>query len=152
MTIDKQFSSLIASFNLRFEELRNLCRGIAIFGELTNRSLDAIASVGELLSSQILSEAIRAQGLPAQWIDARKFMITDNNFASAAPQFDQIDIKTKEILSPLVSEGKIIVTQGFIGSNAKGTTTTLRPRRFGLFRFNYWRGIRCRGNPNMDRC
>ena len=56
---------LIASFKQMFEELRNLCRGIAILGELTNRSLDAIASVGELLSSQILSEAIRAQGLPA---------------------------------------------------------------------------------------
>ncbi len=121
----KTIQRLIASFNLRFEELRNLCRGIAILGELTNRSLDAIASVGELLSSQILAEAICAQGISAQWIDARKFMITDNNFASAAPQFDQIDIKTKEILSPLVSEGKIIVTQGFIGSNAKGTTTTL---------------------------
>jgi aspartate kinase len=116
---------LIASFKPRFEELRNLCRGIAILGELTNRSLDAIASVGEILSSQILSEAIRAQGLPAQWVDARTFMITDNNFASAAPQFDQIDVKAKEILSPLISAGKIIITQGFIGSNAHGITTTL---------------------------
>ena len=116
---------LIASFKPRFEELRNLCRGIAILGELTNRSLDAIASVGELLSSQILSEAIQAQGLPALWVDARTFMITDSIFASAAPQFEQIDIKTKEILSPLISAGKIVVTQGFIASNAKGVTTTL---------------------------
>jgi len=116
---------LIASFKPRFEELRNLCRGIAILGELTNRSLDAIASVGELLSSQILSEAIRAHGLPAQWVDARTFMITDNTFASAAPQFDRIDSKVQEILSPLISAGNIIITQGFIGSNANGITTTL---------------------------
>jgi len=34
-------------------------------------------------------------------------------------------VKTKEILSPLISAGNIIITQGFIGSNAKGTTTTL---------------------------
>jgi aspartate kinase len=52
-------------------------------------------------------------------------MITDSNFASAAPNFDQIDIKVKEILSPLISAGNIIITQGFIGSNEKGTTTTL---------------------------
>ncbi len=116
---------LIASFKQRFEELQNLCQGIAILGELTNRSLDAIASVGELLSTQILSEAIRTQGLPAQWVDARTFMITDSNFTSAAPQFDQIDAKVKEILSPLIASSKIIITQGFIGSNVKGITTTL---------------------------
>ena len=116
---------LIASFKQRFGELQNLCQGIAILGELTNRSLDAIASVGELLSTQILSEAIRTQGLPAQWVDARTFMITDSNFTSAAPQFDQIDAKVKEILSPLIASSKIIITQGFIGSNVKGITTTL---------------------------
>ena len=121
----KSVQELIASFKPRFEELRNLCRGIAILGELTNRSLDAIASVGELLSSQILSEAIRLQGLPSQWIDARTFIITDSNYVAAVPQFDKIDIKVKEILSPLISAGKIIITQGFIGSNASGVTTTL---------------------------
>jgi aspartate kinase len=116
---------LIVSFKHRFEELRNLCRGIAILGELTNRSLDAIASVGELLSSQIFSEAVRVQGLPVKWIDARKIIITDSQFASAVPQFDQIDLKAKEILSPLINSGNIVVTQGFIGANSKGTTTTL---------------------------
>jgi aspartate kinase len=116
---------LIASFKPRFEELRNLCQGVAILGELTNRSLDAIASVGELLSSQILSEAMCIQGLPAKWVDARTFIITDNQFVSAVPQFDQIDVKAKEILSPLLASKTIIVTQGFIGSNSKGITTTL---------------------------
>jgi aspartate kinase len=116
---------LIASFKRRFEELRNLCQGIAILGELTNRSLDAIASTGEILSSQILSEAMRTQDLPAKWVDARSFMITDNQFVSAVPQFDKIDMKAKEILTPLIFSKKIIITQGFIGSNTKGITTTL---------------------------
>jgi len=116
---------LIASFKPRFEELRNLCRGIAILGERTNRSLNAIASVGELLSSQILSEAIRDQGLPVKCVDARSFMITDSQFVSAVPQFDQINTKTKEILAPLIASNVIVVTQGFIGSNAQGITTTL---------------------------
>jgi aspartate kinase len=116
---------LIASFKPQFEELRNLCHGIAILGELTNRSLDAIASMGEYFSSQILSEAMCAQGLPAKWVDARKFMITDDQFVSAVPQFDQIDLKTKEIISPLLASKKIVITQGFIGSNSKGITTTL---------------------------
>lgn len=116
---------LIASFKQRFEELRNLCRGIAILGELTNRSLDAIASVGELLSSHILSEAIRTQKLPVKLVDARTFITTNNQYASAVPLFDQIDIKVKEILSPLVTSGTIVITQGFIGATVNGTTTTL---------------------------
>lgn len=116
---------LILSFKHRFEELRNLCRGIAILGELTNRSLDAIASVGELLSSHILSEAMRVQGMHVKLVDARTFIRTNNQFASAVPQFDHIDGKAREILVPLLSSGTIVVTQGFIGSTEGGTTTTL---------------------------
>ena len=116
---------LIVSFKQKFEELRNLCRGIAILGELTNRSLDAISSVGEFLSSRILSEAINKQGIPAQWIDARSFMKTDNQFGSAVPQFDIIELKVRELLLPHISSGVIVVTQGFIGSNTQGITTTL---------------------------
>ncbi len=116
---------LILSLKHRFEELRNLCRGIAILGELTNRSLDAIVSVGELLSSHILSEALRTQNLPVKLVDARTFMITDSQFAAAVPQFDIIHAKAKEILEPLVSSGIIVVTQGFIAANRQGITTTL---------------------------
>jgi aspartate kinase len=104
---------------------RHSSKGIAILGELTNRSLDAIASVGEILSSQILSEAFRTHKLPVKWIDARSFMITDNQFASAVPLFDQINQKLKEVLTPLMSSGIIVITQGFIGATVNGTTTTL---------------------------
>ncbi len=116
---------LIAQFKQRFEELRNLCRGISILGELTNRSLDSISSVGEILSSQILSEAIRIRGLTVKWLDARKFMITDNQFSSATPLFDKIDIKTNEIIIPILKSGSIVITQGFISSTENGITTTL---------------------------
>jgi aspartate kinase len=116
---------LISSFKKRFEELRNLCHGIAILGELTDRSLDAIASVGEILSSLILAEAIRSEELPVKWVDARSFIITDSQFVSAVPQFDIIGARAKETLSPLLDSGTIAVTQGFIGSNANGVTTTL---------------------------
>ncbi|MBN1397101.1 MAG: lysine-sensitive aspartokinase 3 [Bacteroidetes bacterium] len=116
---------LIASFKPHFEELRNLCHGIAILGELTNRSLDAIASMGELLSSQILCEAMCSQGISAKWIDARTFIKTDDQFACAAPLFDEINTKAKEILSPILESKTIVITQGFIGSNSKGITTTL---------------------------
>jgi aspartate kinase len=109
----------------QIEELRNLCRGVAILGELTNRSLDAFASVGERMSTLILSEGMKQRGLPVELVDARTCMITDDYYTSASPLFDQINSKIPEALNPHLRAGKIVITQGFIGSSQKGVTTTL---------------------------
>ncbi|MBP8975993.1 MAG: lysine-sensitive aspartokinase 3 [Bacteroidetes bacterium] len=116
---------LILSFKRRFEELKNICHGIALLGELTNRSLDAIASIGERLSTLILAEAMEQRGLPVELVDARTFMITNDNFTAAMPLFDIVNEKVREIFPPLLQSGKIPLTQGFIGTTSKGITTTL---------------------------
>jgi aspartate kinase len=41
---------------------------------------DQIVSLGELLSSQILSAFLRERGLKVSWLDARKIIRTDNNY------------------------------------------------------------------------
>ncbi len=119
------YQQVIQFCRQRIEELRNLCQGIAILGELTNRSLDAIVSVGERMSSIILSEAMKQRGFAAELVDARTFMFTDDHYASAAPLFDRIDTKAKEVFSSLLKSRKIPITQGYIGSTLKGVTTTL---------------------------
>ncbi len=119
------YQQVIIACKRKIEELKNLCHGIALLGELTNRSLDAIASAGELMSSHILTEAMHVEGLPAALVDARSFMITDDHFASAAPLFDQINTRASESFRPLVAAGTIAVTQGFIGSTMQGITSTL---------------------------
>jgi aspartate kinase len=102
-----------------------LCQGIAILGELTNRSLDAVASVGEQMSTLILAEGMEQRGFSVELVDARKFMITDEHFAAAVPLFDEINKRAHEMFTPLVQSGKIPITQGYIGSTMKGVTTTL---------------------------
>lgn len=116
---------LILSFKRRFEELKNICHGIALLGELTNRSLDAIASIGERLSTLILAEAMEQRGIPVELVDARTFMITDDNFTAAHPLFDIVTAKANEVFPPIIQAGKIPITQGFIGVTPKGITTTL---------------------------
>jgi len=120
-----EVQQLILIIRKRLDELKTLCQGITILGELTNRSLDAVASVGEQLSTLILSRAMAVRGLPVELIDARTFMITDGQFASAAPDFGQITQKAQDSILPVLRSGKIVVTQGFIGSTPKGITTTL---------------------------
>lgn len=116
---------LILETRRRFDGLRNLCQGIAILGELTNRSLDAIASVGEQLSTLIVDRAMQEQGLPSELVDARSVMVTDDRYGRATPLFPQIEEKAQHLLEPKIASGKIIVTQGFIGSTVNGVTTTL---------------------------
>ncbi len=52
-------------------------------------------------------------------------MITDDQFTAATPLFDRIAQETTTRVLPLIQSGKIVVTQGFVGSTAKGITTTL---------------------------
>jgi aspartate kinase len=116
---------LILIIRKRFDELKTLCQGIAILGELTNRSLDAVGAVGEQLSTMIFASAMAEQGHSVELVDARTFMVTDEHYASAAPLFERIAQEAVVRILPFVQTQKIVVTQGFIGSTPKGVTTTL---------------------------
>ncbi len=116
---------LILEVRRRVDEMKNLCQGIAILGELTNRSRDAIASVGERLSTLIVARAMQERGLPVELVDARLFMITDDRYVNASPLLPHIEERTRALLAPKIALGTIIVTQGFVGSTINGITTTL---------------------------
>jgi len=116
---------LIFQLRSRFEELKNLSQSIAILGELTKRSLDTIASMGELMSSLIFSEAMKAKKYPVVWLDARAFMVTDDHYGNATPLFKEIDEKASKVIGSTLNENNIVVTQGFIGATTKNITTTL---------------------------
>ncbi len=109
-----------------FDELAALAEALNTLGDLTPRSLDAIASLGEQLSSVLLVAAFQRHGLPAVHVDARQVMITDSQFTRAEPQPDAIAEAAQRIVMPIVRAGKIPVMGGFIGSaQGTGVTTTL---------------------------
>ena len=68
-----------------FEWLEELAKGLSVVGELSPRSMDAVASAGERLSSLIVSFAFKAAGLPTQHVDARRVILTDDRFTEARP-------------------------------------------------------------------
>jgi aspartate kinase len=109
-----------------FDELAALAEALRTLGDLTPRSLDAIASLGEQLSSVLVVAAFRKHGLPAEHLDAREVMITDANFTRAEPQTEAIGEAAQRLVMPLVRAGKIPVMGGFIGASlGSGITTTL---------------------------
>jgi aspartate kinase len=86
---------------------------------------DQIVSLGELLSSQILSAFLTENGLKVHWLDARKIIRTDNNYQEGNVDWK----KTEELVQSKVlgefETNDILLTQGFIGHTPEGFTTTL---------------------------
>jgi aspartate kinase len=105
-------------------EIRQLLKIIAAYPVTSPPLQDQIVAYGELLSSQLLAAVLRASGLPAQYVDARECVKTDENFGAATPLPTTIT-QTRDRLSPLIEAGTIPVLGGFIGSTEKGMTTTL---------------------------
>ncbi|PSW43935.1 lysine-sensitive aspartokinase 3 [Photobacterium leiognathi] len=93
---------------------------IATSAQLT----DQIVSHGELLSTYLFTQILVEQNAPAVRVDIRPIMRTDDQFGKAVPQPEQIKQQTETQLLPLL-DGNIVVSQGFIGSNSQGVTTTL---------------------------
>jgi aspartate kinase len=108
-----------------YSDLKEFCEGLSLLKECTPRSLDAAASFGERLSTEIFTQAALAKGINAEWLDARKVMRTDSNYTSAEFDMPEVEILSKEHIQPSLLKGKVVVTQGFIGATAKGITTTL---------------------------
>jgi len=98
-----------------FNELAELVRGLAIIGELTPRSIDAVSSFGERISSRIVALA-----LGGSHIDSRTVIITDERHTMAAPLYEESYQRLRE-----TTWGDITVMGGFIASTLKGVASTL---------------------------
>ena len=81
---------------------------------------DQIVSVGELLSSNIMSAFLQLNNFENQLIDARDIIKTDNQFQNARIDWDVTSEAIKKCLVKFP-----VITQGFIGCTSENFTTTL---------------------------
>src|ERR1051325_1856068 len=63
---------------------------------------DAIVSFGETLSSTLLAEVLNQKGINARQVDARRCIITDDEFNVAAPLMAETLARTKSELIPVL--------------------------------------------------
>ena len=104
-----------------FLELEQVLRDVVTSGAVTPRLSDEVLSMGERLSSLMVTEGFRQSGIDAVHLDARDAIVTDNRHTQAAPLF----IETNALVRRKVSREQITVMGGFIGATEDGTTTTL---------------------------
>lgn len=86
---------------------------------------DAIVSYGEQLSSRLLAEVLRAKGVNSRQVDARRLIVTDDEYGAAQPIWDETEELISLELEPMVAGGEVPIMGGFIAANRGGETTTL---------------------------
>ncbi|MBX3132867.1 MAG: lysine-sensitive aspartokinase 3 [Gemmatimonadaceae bacterium] len=122
---DAAHDDVAAETAAMFDELAHLAEALSVLGDLTPRSHDAVASMGERLSAPIVAAAMAKAGIPAVYVDARRVMVTSEDFGRAEPLADDIAIACRATIAPLLREGKVPVLGGYIGATRAGVTSTL---------------------------
>ncbi len=122
---DRVFERTINKFHAIAKEVASLVEGVTITRELSPRTLDQFLAKGEQFATILIAAALAESGLRVEVCDARKMVITNANFNSAIPDTHAIAEKVPEKILPILLEGKVILTQGFIGGTLEGETTTM---------------------------
>jgi aspartokinase/homoserine dehydrogenase 1 len=117
----------LAVLEERLKELEDVLHGMSLLRDCPPRALDLTASFGERLSTLIISAYLQ-QLHRTEAVDARQFIVTDDQFTHASVLFEQTNRKTRAYFSRLQKSNRrrvIPVVTGFIGSTEDGRTTTI---------------------------
>jgi len=107
----------------RLDSLKKIVQGIYLINEFSNKTKDKVLSYGELLSSFIISEALKAQFQGVQLKDSRELIITDNNFTQAQVDWKATNTNIQSFFN--LKKSGIVVVPGFVARSFEGDTTTL---------------------------
>ena len=116
-------SNLIEIINETCNELRNICHGVFLLKELSNKTCDRVAAYGELLSAQIIAVIFKSQNLNATFKDSRDVILTNSNYINAQVDFNITNKNIQSFFNAV--EHDIFVMPGFISKDNQGNTTTL---------------------------
>ncbi|MEM7298117.1 MAG: aspartate kinase, partial [Bacteroidota bacterium] len=118
---------LLDSVPSKYEEFeRSLAETLKTISEHDSMlAYDMIVPHGELMSTSIISAYLNQQkDRVSSWFDARKAVRTDQYFTEANVDWVVTERQILNELKPLTKH-RLIVTQGFIGSDVEGNSTTL---------------------------
>ena len=116
-------SSLLSHVKRIVNHLETLLDGCFLLGELSARTSDTILSFGELLSSYIISEALKQNLKNSGYKDSRELIKTDNHFGKATVNFEVSNQLITDFFAS--NENHVVVMPGFIAASLDGINTTL---------------------------
>jgi bifunctional diaminopimelate decarboxylase / aspartate kinase len=118
-----------AELDAYFAALRQMAAGIALMSEVSDRTRARMLASGELMATELGARYLQSQGIEASWWDARSGLIAAPraaasaraNFLSATCEF----VPEPALQRRLAACQGVVVTQGFIASDAAGDTVLL---------------------------
>ena len=116
---------LLSEIDSELDALSDVVKALAVLREVSPRTLDVVAAVGEILSSRIVAAALTSAGVPAEWVDARRAIVTNGEHTRATPLGKETNDRLRAIVGPILDRGRVAVLGGFVGATPAGHTTTL---------------------------
>ncbi len=107
----------------KIAQLNDTLNGISLLNDLSDKSVAKIVSIGEILSSNIIFEAMKSNGLDIELLDSKDLIKTDSNYCNALVNYEKTYANIKNL--HIKNKNKIFIAPGFIASDSKGDTTTL---------------------------
>ena len=140
VTVGEELERLLA-------EVREIAAGAALVREVSDRTRARVMASGELMATHLGARFLAACGLEVRWADARTMLRAEFHGASArASVLSAVcNFAPDAALERELAEGPpLVVTQGFIASDAEGHTVLLGR----VFR----REAACRTPRDLDGC
>src|SRR6185503_3408345 len=111
------------------QELRQIAAGVALVGEVSDRTRARVMSTGELMATELGARFLRTQGLDVAWADARTMLRAEDRrsaSAKASVLSATCNFAPDEALEERLSNlAPVVITQGFIASDDEGNTVLL---------------------------
>jgi len=107
----------------KLTNLEHLLDGLYLINELSPKTTDKLLSFGELMSSFIISEAIKAKGLDVALKNSQELIVTDSNHTNAAIFLNETETNISDYFSD--NKSKITILPGFVSKSIDGELTTL---------------------------
>lgn len=119
---EKDRSDVNIAVNYLLDELKDILHGVELVQECSLRTKDLIMSFGERLNCTIIAEYLNSTGHKAKMVDARKIIITDDNYGSSNVYLEKSYQKIRDYLT---EKDSLYIITGFVSGSEKGITTTL---------------------------
>ena len=103
-----------------FTSLEGILQGVFLLGELSETSLWAVESYGELLSTRILTDKFLSLGIPTRLLDSRRMVLTRDGVVDQ----EETSLRVRSAVEDH-AHAQLFIVPGFIASDENGRTTTL---------------------------
>ncbi|PKI16715.1 lysine-sensitive aspartokinase 3 [Colwellia sp. 12G3] len=92
--------------------------------QYSTKTTDAILAFGEQFSSRIFAQVLQSIDVPGEYFNVQQVMKTNSLHGKAVVDINELSKQSTLLLAPKLVD-KVVVTQGFIGQDSLGHTTTL---------------------------